>query len=135
MGKKLRGMIEKEAARKIVSEAFQNLRTGKDTISGAYDTALRKIEEAQDLYSWQSSADLLPEDTDLARVDGVRPYIKVLAYVNGKHFVLRRIYYPTKDKWLWSNGFTSDEVEWWCALVRRPSKQTVSKDLKDDNGL
>lgn len=133
--KKLVGMIEKEEVRKIIEAAFQNIRLGTETMPQAKANAIKKIEETQSLYAWQSSTEILPEDTSLPRVEGDRPYIKVLAYADGKHIVLRRINYPKKGIWLWSNGYTADEVKWWCALIRRPSKQMSATVTRDDNGL
>lgn len=134
---KLTGMIEKETARKIVSSAFDEVRKGRETFNDAKARIFKEIEEAQDLYSWHPTDQLLPEDTDLARIQkGSKIYINVVAYVRDKYrygrpMILRREY--RRGRWWWSNGFAGDEVDYWMAVPRRPSKQTIARSDDDDN--
>lgn len=134
---KLTGMVEKEVARKIVDQAFEGLRMGRLTIPDAKERATKDLAEAQDLYSWQPTNVILPEDTDLARIEkGSKIYILVIAYVRdkqryGRPMILRREY--RQGKWWWGNGFAADEVDYWMAAPRRPSKQTVARTDNDND--
>ena len=141
MAKRIVGLIEKMRAKKAIVEAFEALRRGEETISSAKNKCIEAIANEQDLFSWQSTDELLPEDSGLAIIEhGKNKYIVVIAYVRertkyARPIILRREF--KRGRWWWSNGYAGEEVEYWMAMPRRPSKQTISaaKETEDDNDL